>query len=114
MKNNNYYITYKDMFNIYNLITKINPDYRLVFSTKYKYFAIINIAKNNQICLKFTNFSLDIITKLQQTRVERKKIIFKELDEFNDNLTNKKTQICKDLIIDNYKENKYLSSRLKL
>lgn len=114
MNKDNYYIDYKDMFNIYNLITKINPDYRLVFSTKYKYFAILNTAKNNQICLKFTNFSLNIISKLQKSRIERQKIVFKELDDFNNDLTNKKTQFCRDLIIDNFKENKYLSSRLKL
>ena len=48
-----YFKEYKDMFNNYNLITKINPNYKLYRNTKMGCFVILNSAKNNQICLNF-------------------------------------------------------------
>lgn len=105
MKNNQYFVSFKDTYNIYNLITKINNSYKLVFSQKYKYFAIINTAKNNEICIKFNSFSMNIIKKLQKSRIERNKIIFKEIEEFNNKIIQKNIDNFKDNITSLVKEN---------
>lgn len=84
-----FYEEYKDNFNYYNLITKINPFYRLYFDKKNKCFIIANSAKNNQICLKFDTFSIDLLKILSKSRVENAKKIFEEVDEFNENLKRK-------------------------
>lgn len=89
MINNIYFDYYKDNYNIYNLITKINKYYRMVFNKKEKNFNIINIAKNNQICLKFNSFSENIINKLLKTRVENSYQIFKNIDECNEKIKDK-------------------------
>lgn len=112
MKSNQYFIFYKDCYNIYNLITRINKSYRLVFSQKYKYFAIVNTAKNNEICLKFNSFSLNIIEKLLKSRIERNKIIFKEIEEFNNKLTQKNIDNFKQNITDYVKENYKLCTKV--
>ena len=114
MKSKQNFIYYKDSFNYYNLITKIDPNYRLVFDRKYKFFAIINTSKNNQICLKFSTFSFDIIKILQKSRIERNKIIFKEIEENNEKIEmqNKQNLICNTGDI--FKEKLYFSSRINL
>ena len=73
--NNNYIELYKDNYNIYNLITKIDKNYQLVFNKKKKIFQIINIAKNNQICLIFNNFSLNILKILCFKKAELRTLI---------------------------------------
>lgn len=83
------YEFYKDQFNYYNNITKIDRNYRLIFDKVYKIFCIINIAKNNQICLKFANFNQNIEILLQKTRIERSKNLFKFIDDYNDDLNKK-------------------------
>ena len=60
---------YKDMYNIYNLITKINKNYKLYFDNNDKLFKIINVANNNEICLKTKHLSSDIIKTLQKTKI---------------------------------------------
>ncbi|MBQ4541345.1 MAG: hypothetical protein IJA23_00685 [Clostridia bacterium] len=88
---------YKDQFNIYNLITLIDKNYRLVFDRCNKIFCVINIAKNNQICLNFKDFNQNIIFLLQKSRIENSYKIFNELEIFNENLNKKliKNQIQK-------------------
>ena len=88
---------YKDQFNIYNLITLIDKNYRLVFDRCNKIFCIINIAKNNQFCLNFKDFNQNIIFLLQKSRIENSYKIFNELENFNENLNKKliKNQIQK-------------------
>ena len=85
----------RDNFNISNLIKKINRNYRLYFDNKHKMYLIVNIAKNNEICLKFYNFNQNIINKLLQSRVENSYKIFNEIDNFNKmiELKNKKSII---------------------
>ncbi len=112
MKTNQYFVYYKDNYNIYNLITKINKGYRLVFSQKYKYFAIINSAKNNEICLKFNSFSLNIVEKLLNSRIERNKIIFREIEEFNDKIKEKNIDNFKQYMTDYIKENYKLCTKV--
>lgn len=87
--NFNQYELYKDQFNIYNLITLINKNYRLVFDKKNKIFCVLNIAKNYQICLKFKAFNKNIIFLLQKTKVENSKKLFDEIEKFNENLNKK-------------------------
>ena len=88
---------YKDQFNIYNLITLIDKNYRLVFDRCNKIFCVINIAKNNQICLNFKDFNQNIIFLIQKSRIENSYKIFNELEIFNENLNKKliKNQIQK-------------------
>lgn len=99
-----FYEEYKDNFNIYNLITLIDKNYRLVFDKINKCFCIINIANNNEICLKFNKFSLNIIKTLQKTRVENSNKIFKEIDNFNEKLREKNITNSKILVNDSIKE----------
>lgn len=97
MKNINYFIKYKDMYNIYNLITKIDLNYRLYFDNKEKLFIIINTAKNNQICLKTANISPIVLKNLQKSRIENLNKIIKNIDIENNKMKEKN--------IKNFKEN---------
>ena len=114
MINSLYFDYYKDNYNIYNLITKIDENYRLIFNKKEHDFCIINIAKNNQICLKFKSFSFNIIKTLSKTRVENSQKIFKEIENFNNNLElknqNKLNIDLKDRIDNLYKFSKRVNS----
>lgn len=100
------YVLYFDNFNYHNLIKKIDSGYRLMFDNIKKIFIIINIANNNEICLKFNSFSFDLIKTLQKTRIENAKEIFNEIDKYNEKLENNKicdiknktTSSAKDLI----------------
>jgi len=81
--NEKYFKEYKDMFNIYNLITKINPNYKLYRNYKTNTFVIVNSAKNNQICLNFNNFNQNIIKTLQYTKIENSKNVFNDIEKNN-------------------------------
>ena len=83
---------FKDNFNYYNLITKINSNYRLFFNQKTKMFEIINIAKNNEICLIFSHFSFDLLKKLQKSSIKNSEQLFKSIDEHNQKILDKNIQ----------------------
>lgn len=87
---------YKDLYNIYNLITKIDKGYRLVYSSKDKIFIVINSAKNNQICLKTSNLSTNIVNLLKKSRVENINQLIKEIDETNENIISNNTKKLKE------------------
>lgn len=91
---------YKDNFNVYNLITFIDKSYRLFFDKKEKCFLIINTAKNYQICLKFNNFSLNILNKLQFTRIENSAKLFNFIDNYNAKLEDKNINNSKQILSD--------------
>lgn len=107
MKNENYLTEYKDMYNIYNLITKIDKGYKLYFDNIQKLFIIINTAKNNQICLKISQISPIIIKLLQESRIENLNNIIKNVDienekikannikKFKDNMMTKMVEMTK-------------------
>ena len=97
---------YKDMLNIYNLITKIDKNYKLIFDAKHKEFIIINSAKNNQVCLKFKDFSLNILKLLQKSRVENLNKIINEIDDFNNDLMLKNKEKFKENLINKMIETK--------
>lgn len=84
MKNMENIEIYRDMYNIYNLITKINDGYRLYFDKKHKNFLVINIKNRNEICLKFEAFSSDILKQLQKTQIHNCQKLFKEIDNKNE------------------------------
>lgn len=95
--NSNQYEIYKDQFNIYNIITKIDKNYRLVFDKINKRFSIINIAKKCQICLNFDNFYQNIENFVKFTRVENSKKLFNFIDEENQkNSTNKHKKLINE------------------
>lgn len=100
MINNKIFEEYKDMYNIYNLITFINKDYRLVFDKIKKSFNIINIAKNNQICLNFNSFSTNVLKNLNISKIENSKKLFKYIDDFNEKLTEKNIKNAKSKTVD--------------
>ncbi len=81
--NEKYFKEYKDMFNVYNLITKINPNYKLFRNNKTNTFIIVNSAKNNQICLNFDNFNQNILKTLQYTKIENSKNVFNDIEKNN-------------------------------
>lgn len=89
MLNTLIYEPYKDMYNYYNLITKINQNYRLYFNKKLKRFEILNIANNYEICLKFNDFSSKILDILQKTQTKNSYYIFKSIEEYNEKLETK-------------------------
>lgn len=78
---------YFDNFNICNLIKKINPFYKLFYSTKYKCFYIVNTAKNCEICLIFYNFKQNTLKKLNFSKIENSKNIFNDIENHNKILT---------------------------
>ena len=106
--NEKYCYKYKDIFNIHNRIKKINSNYQLYFNAKDKQFIVVNIAKNNQICLNFTTLHQNIEKLLLSTRVENFNRIIKSIDDHNLNLESK----CKDNLI--YKTKTNLSSMTNL
>lgn len=65
-----YFIKYKDQFNYYNIIQKINPGFRLYFNNKNKKFVIVNIYNNFEICKVFDAFFENIIQDLRFFRIE--------------------------------------------
>ena len=67
--NPKYCFEYKDNFNYYNLITKINSNYKLFFNAKDRCFIIVNSAKNNEICLNFDNFNQNVEKILNLSKV---------------------------------------------
>ncbi len=102
--NFNQYEYYKDSFNLYNLIRKIDDNYRLVFDKKNKCFCVINIAKNNQICLNFANFNQNIEKYLKFTRVENSQKIFDFIENNNKLLESKQQKQTTSKTIDIIKE----------
>ena len=111
--NSKYFIKYKDMFNIYNLITKINNGYRLYFCSKDKNYYIININRNNDICLSFNTFSNNIIKELHFSKIENLNKNIKFIDNFNENLSKKNIENCKDLAKEKLKNIYYNITRSK-
>jgi len=89
MINLKYYHEYKDMYNIYNLITKIDKGYKLYFCEVKKIFIVVNSAKNNQICLKTSKLSPNVLKILKTTRIENLNKIIKNIDQENEKLGQK-------------------------
>ena len=96
IKNPNRFCEYRDMYNIYNLITKINKCYKLVFDKKDKLFIVINSAKNNEICYKTNIISAEILNILNKTRIENIQYIIKDIDKNNELILSKNQMKFKD------------------
>lgn len=84
--NNLYYKPYKDQFNLYNLIKKINAGYRLYFNNKDKVFIIFNIDNNFEQIKIFSSFSENILRDLRFSKICNLNNILKYIDESNENL----------------------------
>ena len=118
MINVNRLIEYKDMFYIYSRIHNINKDYRLYFDRKNKLFIILNIAKNNEICLKFKSFNLNFEKILYKTKIENIKKLSQEINDHNKTIEDysiSKSKLefkdkAKDLINYSNRTNKILQS----
>ena len=94
--NNNYYEQYKDMYNCYNLIKKINPGYRLFFNKKNRRFEIVNISNNFEICKIFYCFSKNILQELRFSNIVNFNKIISKIDTFNQKTEDKKLDVLKD------------------
>ena len=81
--NSNYYHEYKDMYNYYKIITKINPNYKLCFDKKNKDFVVINSAKSDEICLRFSNFNKNIEKELITSQSKNARQIFEMIETHN-------------------------------
>lgn len=91
---------YKDMFNLYNLITKINKNYALYFDKKNKCFLVLNTLNNFEVCYKFYNFSNRIFDDLLKTQIKNSQSLFESINKHNEELQNK----MQKNIIENSKE----------
>lgn len=99
MKFNKFYCyEYKDQFNYYNLIKKINPSFRLYFNTKSKKFLIININNNYEICKTFSSFYEDILNDLRFSTINNFESIIEFIDESNQRLLKKNKDIIQNKI----------------
>lgn len=87
MFNNFVYEEYKDMFNYYNLITKINRGYRLYFNKKNRTFEVLNIFNNYESCLKFNSLSENILEKLQKSQIIFSNKIYDEIENNNEKIS---------------------------
>lgn len=81
--NNLYFKPYKDMFNIYNNIRKINRGYRLFFNIKNNKFAVVNIYKNFEICKEYSSIFENIEQDLRFFKIENYNNIIQFIDECN-------------------------------
>lgn len=89
---------YKDQYNIYNLITKIDKNYKLYFDLYDKFFKIINIAKNYEICLKTASISTNLLKKLQLSRIENINKIISDIDKNNCDILLKNKEKLKECV----------------
>lgn len=101
------------MFNIYNLITKINGGYRLYFNAIDKMFYIVNINNNYELCYNFKSFFKDILNDLRFFKIENMNQVLKKIDEENETLLNKKISNEIQNTTDILKENNYIHNRSK-
>ena len=112
--NSNYCFPYKDNFNLYNLIKKINRHYALFINKINNSFIIVDTAKNCQICYKFDNFKRDLIKILEYTKIENANDIFNDIENNNkkvEELRKKQAlDFSKNLI---YEMNKYTNRTTK-
>ena len=85
------------MFNIYNIIPRINHGYRLYFNSKTKTFEIVNIYNNYEICYTFKSFFKNIINDLHFSKIENYLKNLKMIENYNNNLfQNKKEKTHQD------------------
>lgn len=103
--NNLYFKKCKDMFNLYNVIQKINPGFRLYFNTRNKKYAIVNIYRNYEICKTFDTFLENIENDLRFSNITNYNSIIKHIEEFNQKINSKNE-------IDSINKSKFLVKEL--
>lgn len=97
-------VEYHDMFNRFNTIKKIKPNYLLCFDNLNKLFIIINSANYNEICLKFSNICSDFEKLLQKTLITNSSKLLKSIEENNLKLESIKLNNSKQSLIDKLSE----------
>lgn len=109
--NSLYFEPYKDLFNYYNLIKIINPNFRLYYNKKTKLFCIINIFNNFEICKTFQSFSENILQDLRFSKIENLNQILKNIEENNNSANIKKLQNTNYFVENSIKETLILTKR---
>ena len=81
---------YTDIFNLSGRIKQIDASYELCFNKKLKRFEVHNNAILDSFVCLVPNLDARLIEKLVLTRRENMKAFFKQLDEDNEKLEEKK------------------------
>lgn len=87
--NDLYYKPYKDMFNYYNLVQKINHGYRLYFNNKDNFFAVVNVNQNYEICKVFNSLFRNFEHDLRFSNITNFSLIMQKIDLDNEKLIQK-------------------------
>lgn len=96
--NNLFFKPYKDMFNLYNKIQKINSGFRLYVNVKNHKFAIVNIYKNFEICKEFNNIFENIEQDLRFSKIENYNKIINFVEHENKKLMDLQEEKSKSTI----------------
>lgn len=112
--NTNYFFKYEDMFNIYNLITKINPYYRLYYNTKERTYCIVNINNNFEICYCFKSFFSNILHDLRFYKIENMKNILEKIEYENSKLYERHINNITEKTLDEIKEKQSVLNHSKI
>ena len=94
--NSLYCFEYKDMYNIYTKIKRINKHYKLYYNIKDKCFLIINTANFNEICLNFSSFNLNVEKLLNFSNVKNFEKVIKYIEQSNYQTEEKKVTLAKE------------------
>lgn len=87
--NNLHFKPYKDLFNNYNKIKKINPGYKLYFNNKDKKFVIVNIYNNFEICKVFDTLFGNFEDDLRFSEIRNINQILQKIENDNFSLSQK-------------------------
>lgn len=89
-KSNNYEL-YKDQFNYYNLLKKINPGYQLYYNKKHHSFDIINVNNNFELCYSFINFSQNILNHMLFSQIQNYNKVLQNIETNNERIEQNKS-----------------------
>lgn len=114
--NNLHFKPYKDLFNNYNKIKKINPGYRLYFNNKCKKFVIVNIYNNFEVCKVFDTFFGNFEDDLRFSEIKNFNQILQKIENDNFLLSQKIKSVCAEkqaLAMKNFSQISSRSTNLK-
>lgn len=97
-------IRINDLFFISSKLKTINQNFELFFNTKSQFFEVHDISKEQSFVISFQKYpNENLIFKLQKTKTSNKNI-FKEIEQNNKIVEQKKQKILKNEISDCFHE----------